>query len=111
MVSITTLTAKTVDGVFFNEMPTSVFRDTPPRLTRTATLEGGAVLDHRGFSDGDRTFKINAELDESIADDLWTIHRTETLLNISCREGFFKGSISEMKIDGGRLQMVFLVKE
>jgi hypothetical protein len=111
MISITTIESKTVDSVFFDELPTSIFRDTPPRFRRTATLDGGAVLDHRGFADGDRKFTIAANVSEAIANDLWTIHKAETLVNISCPEGFFVGSIGEMKVDGGRLQMVFYVKE
>jgi len=110
MISITTLESKAIDGVFFCEMPTSTFRDTPPRLTRTPTLDGGTIIDHRGFSDGDRAFKISAVIDETTANNLWYIHRNETLVNISCREGFFTGAISEMTCDNGKLEMVFLVK-
>ena len=80
-------------------------------MTRTATLDGGAVIDHRGFSDGDRAFEIEANLTAAEADALWYMHRNETLLHISCPEGFFTGAISEIKADGGRLKMTFLAKE
>jgi hypothetical protein len=111
MISITTLESKAIDGVLFDELPSSAFRNTPARLTRTATLDGGAVLDHRGFSDGDRSLKIEANVDETTADNIWYLHRNETLLHIACAEGFFTGSISEIQADGGRLKMTFLVKE
>lgn len=111
MISITTIESKAIDGVLFYELPGSAFRNTPPRLTRTATLDGGAVLDHRGFSNGDRAFEIEATIDKTTADNLWYMHRNETLLHIACAEGFFTGSISQMKVDGGRLKMTFLVKE
>ena len=111
MVSISALESKTVDGVFFNELPTSVFRETTPRVSRTPTLDGGAVIDHRGFSDGDRTFKIEAQLDEATTDALWALYRAETLVNISCREGFFTGTMSDLKADGGRVTLLFWVKE
>lgn len=111
MVSITTLESKAVDGVLFYEKGNSTFRNTPPRVVRTKTLDGGAVIDHRGFCDGDRDFTIFARLDEATATDLWTIHRNETLVNISCIEGFFTGSISDMQIDNGDLRLVFIVKE
>ena len=111
MISITTLESKAIDGVLFYELPSSTFRDTPVRMTRTATLDGGAVIDHRGFSDGDRAFEIEANLTEAEADALWYMHRNETLLHISCPEGFFTGAISEIKADGGRLKMTFLAKE
>lgn len=111
MVSITTLESKTTDGVLFYENADSIFKNTPPRVVRTATLDGGAVIDHRGFCDGDREFTILASLDEQTAADLWTIHQSETIVNISCIEGFFKGAISECNVDNGKLRLIFLVKE
>jgi len=110
MVSITTKEVETIDGVFFYELKTSKFRDTPARVRRTKTLDGGCVIDHRGFSDGDRKFDIKAFLDEDTADDLDNIYRNQTIVNISCREGFFEGAISRMSVDNGDLNMTFLVK-
>lgn len=111
MVSITTIESKAVDGVSFDELPTSIFRDTIPRVTRTPTLDGGVVVDHRGFADGDRTFKIEALLDETTTDLLWALYRSETLVKISCREGFFTGVLADLKADGGRVSLLFWVKE
>ena len=112
MISITTKTTEgTVTGVLFQEAHDSELRNETSRVFRTPTLDGGAVVDHRGFSDGDRTFKIKAKLDEDTADDLWYLFRTETLLNISCSEGFFEGAISDMKAPNGNLELTFLVKE
>jgi len=109
MISITTKTAETIDGVFLEELPSSVFRNAAARVVRTPTLDGGAVIDHRGFSEYDREFTIRAVLDEQTANDLWEIYRAETLVNLSCREGFFSGTISNMVIDGGLLTLTFLV--
>jgi len=111
MVSITAIESKTVDGVIFNELATSVFRDTNPRVTRTPTLDGGAVIDHRGFIDGDRIFKIEAALDEATTEALWTLYRNETIVHISCIEGFFTGTLAKLKADGGRVTLIFWVKE
>lgn len=110
MVSITTITTGDPDGVLFYEDPDSVFQDTEPRVSRSATLDGGSTIDHRGFCDGDREFKIKAQLSADQSEDLWSIYRNETLVNLSCKEGFFQGAISRMAIDGGRLEMTFLVK-
>ena len=110
MISITTIAVGDPDGVLFYENIDTVLMDTPPRVSRSATLDGGSVVDHRGFCDGDREFKIKAQLTEDQAEDLWNIYRSETLVNISCGEGFFQGAISRMKLDGGRLEMTFLVK-
>ena len=111
MVSITAKITASIDGVIFQEKPESEFQSTSARVIRTPTLDGGVVVDHRGFSDGDRTFKIIAELDEDTTSDLWYMHRNLTLLNISCREGFFEGAISDMKADHGLMDLTFLVKE
>jgi hypothetical protein len=110
MVSISTLEIdSSYSNVLFYELPTSRFRDTSARVVRTKTLDGGSVIDHRGVSDGDRAFNIQAELDQAIADALEYIHENNTILNISCPKGFFSGAISSLRIENGNLEMTFLV--
>jgi len=111
MISITAIQTGTVDGVIFEEIPNSQLRNESARVIRSRALDGSVVIDHRGFVDGDRTFRIQAILDEDIADDLWYLHRNETLLNLSCSEGFFQGAISQMQDQNGTLDLTFLVKE
>ncbi len=111
MISITAMQTGTIDGVIFEELPDSQFRNESARVARSKALDGSVVIDHRGFADGDRTLNISADLDEDTADDLWYLHRNETLLNISCKEGFFVGAISQMEDYGGVISLIFLVKE
>lgn len=44
----------------------STTRDLTRRATRTATLDGAAVLNDLGFSDSDRTITVNVFADESL---------------------------------------------
>ena len=75
MISISTLTVKTVSNVVFEESPKSKLRDLSARVSRTATLDGGCVITHSGVTDADRTFDIRAELTEDQADALREIVR------------------------------------
>jgi hypothetical protein len=81
------------------------------RVTRTATLDLETVIDNQGYAVGDRTLKIVASVEESKADEIWDLYKNNLYLLISTRDGMFYGSIEDLKIDGGRVEMTFLVKE
>lgn len=98
-------------AIEFKEDSSSRFREDSARVNRVATLDGGAFITHRGYSDGDRTFRISALLDSITSDRLYDFFRTEGFIRLSCKEGAFIGAISDMRIDGGNLEMNFLVKE
>lgn len=101
----------TTGAIIINEKPSqSVINKSSPRVSRIATLDGGCVIDHKGYSDSDRTFDIRAELDETDASTVWGL-KSETLLNISTREGFFSGVISRIQTDNGELVLQLLTKE
>jgi hypothetical protein len=111
MISITKVNAEADAAVVFNEGPRSQIRRHANRVSRTATLDGGAVIDTQGYSVGDRTIIIRASLIESIADKLWALFKSELYINISTNDGYFYGSIGEMEIDRGKLLMIILIKE
>jgi len=110
MISISAVETGTVNVVLFYEDDTSELRTESARVSRSKALDGTVVVDHRGFVDGDRTLKINATLNQDVADDLWYLFRNETLLNLACSEGFYQGAISELKEIGGKAEILFLVK-
>lgn len=83
----------------------------PARVSRSATLDGGAVIVHSGFSHGDRTIKIIATVSEDDAETLLNIHQTETLVCISIKDGFYLGAIELLDINGGQVKMTFLIQE
>ena len=112
MVVISLIESAENDFVTFEELPDSDFRNTPARVSRTMTLDGGAVIDHRGFYDADRRFDIKARLDDQEKEDLlWSIYLNNIFVNLACREGFFKGAISKMELKFGEVNFTFLVKE
>ena len=111
MISISTTTSNTAGAVVIKDKPESEKRRYPKRIQRSATLDGGAVIADLGFSHGDRTLKIKAELSEAEATKLINIHQTETLVNISIEDGFFSGAIGSLDLPEGQLDMSVLIKE
>ena len=98
MISITSKTGSS-EGVIFEELQTSKLRDMIPRVTKSKTLDGGVVYDHRGMVTADREFIVNARLTQSQFEALQTIVQNETYVNLSSQEGFFEGVISDLSIE------------
>ena len=110
MISISTIDADAAGAVIFKEDQKSKFRSTPARVTKSKTLDGDVVIDHRGFVDVDRDFEIIATLDEDQVDALWYIYTTYTFVNLSCKEGFYQGAMN-LEIVNDKLTLNFLAKE
>lgn len=97
--------------VKFRERPTSSFLQVQPRVKRTATLDGGCVIDHQGYSVGDREIRVEASLDRTTSDDLMLMVQESTYLILSGPDGSYYGAVSSIQIDNGDLRMSFLAKE
>ena len=109
MISITSKSGSS-DGVIFQESNKSGFKTFEPRLTKTPTLDGGVVYDHRGMVTADREFRIIANNLSAIQTSaLQTIIENETYVNLSTDEGFFEGVIQRADLDRGFCDMVFWV--
>ena len=80
------------------------------RVSRSATLDGGCVITHSGVSQGDRTFTIKTTISERQKTRIEHIHENSTLVNISCKEGFFLGAISTINTSTPDLTMTILIK-
>jgi hypothetical protein len=113
MISISKITQSTESNaaVVIKEKAKSKIRDARARVSRSATLDGGAVIEHLGFSDGDRQLDILAQLNETVSGYIWDIFTDETFINISTSDGFFYGVIDRLKVDNGDMQMTLLIKE
>lgn len=111
MIAISTLTQNSAGALVLYELPESLLEDMRARVSRRATLDGAVAVIHSGFAHGDRTFQIKAEITEADAATLKAIHRTETIVWISCKEGFFSGAIEFLKIEGGIIDMSIMIKE
>jgi len=113
MISISKITQSTESNaaVIIREKAKSKIKNAAARVSRSATLDGGAVIEHLGFSDGDRQLDIFARIDESMSSNVWSIFTGETFINISTADGFFYGVIDRLKVDNGDMQMTLLIKE
>jgi hypothetical protein len=113
IISISKIIGDGEDGsVLLMPGPRSKLWERQARVSRSATLDGGAVIDHQGVSDGDRTFYISAaNIEESVANRLLDMFENQTILTIATEKGFFRGSIDRLKIDGNSVICNFIVQE
>lgn len=82
------------------------------RVTRTATLDGGAYIYDGGFSDGDRTLIINLEgVERDVADGLALLVKNYPLLNFSLPGGVYEGAVEKYSAEGGVVKMRVLIKQ
>lgn len=99
MISITTLTPGTHDAVVIKRYkPTSQMRQASARVSKTKTLDGGVVVVHNGFAEGDRKLNIKAILSKIEADILWNIFTTQTFVTVAIEEGVFNAVIRSLNI-------------
>ncbi len=111
MISISKITQDSDGSLLINEGITSSIRNTRSRVSRAATLDGGSVIDHQGYSDADLKIEIVADLDAVQEALLWSIYKSETFLNISTVDGVFKGVISAMHPNEGKVTFTILMQE
>lgn len=111
MIGLSKTTQEAGGAIIIKKTERSEIRRAEARVSRTPTLDLGAVIDHRGYSDGDRTIRVETEVNEADADFLWSMFKEELYVNITTSDGYFHGSVSAMSIDRGQLSMTLLVKE
>jgi hypothetical protein len=82
------------------------------RLSRTATLDGGAVITDGGLSEADRTFEFTVKnVPEYIRDALWALFLRESRVHLACPEGVFAGYLQRIRIAGADIAISFMVHE
>jgi hypothetical protein len=82
------------------------------RLSRTATLDGGAVITDSGWTDADRTLEFTAmRMPEETRENLWAMFRKESRVNLACPEGVFAGYLQRIRIAGANIAISFMVHE
>jgi len=111
MIGLSKITQATNSAIIIKEAVGSNLREATARVIRSGTLDGGAVIDNMGYSDGDRTLEIIAYFSEQEEDLLWSIFKNELFINIATKEGFFYGSISRLRSDNGKVQLTILIME
>ena len=111
ILSITKTTADADGMIKFTPSVKSEFKSGALRASRSATLDGGAVIDNQGFSDGDRTFTVSAQLGLEDALKIWEWFTDADFLQVATEDGVFYGLIDQCKIDYGQANFRFLVQE
>lgn len=106
MISITTLTPTANGTLIIRDYKlASQLRQASARVSKTKTLDGGVVVMHNGFADGDRSININTVLNKSEADILWNIFTTQTFVIVAIEDGVYKAVIKSLKIKD-KIQMI-----
>ena len=109
MISISATTGNTRGNVILST-GNSTFGKIETRVSRRATLDGGAVITHSGVAQGDRTFEIATEIDQEQKEAIIHIQANSVLVFVSCTEGLFLGAISSIDTSTSTLSMTILIK-
>lgn len=83
------------------------------RVTRTATLDGGAVVNDQGYSPADRTILIqfDAAADEDLIEGMRRLLRLYSSLILSLADGCFTASPSAFRVTNGKATLTLLIVE
>jgi hypothetical protein len=111
MIAISKVTQDSGGALVLDELRRSKMYDGRARVSRSATLDGGVVIDHQGYVAGDRTIILKVELSETDAAALKTLFENETLIYAATADGFFSAVIESLSGDGGVLDVTILLKE
>jgi hypothetical protein len=102
-----------LDGfVALNVQADSQMFDKVRRVSRSATLDGGAFITDFGYTDSDRTLTFN--VNRLSRDDIVAVERlmrTYSEIGVSTYDGFYVGTMSGTSIRNGRMVLTILVKE
>ena len=105
------ISAEAGSAVIIKDDSRSTIKEYSPRVSRSATLDGGAVIENLGYSDGDREISIISEVDSEKEIRLQSMVRDELYLVVSTRDGVFYGAIDSLTIDRGSLKIKILAQE
>jgi len=111
MIAVSKITQDSDGAIVLAEMQGSKLYDGRARVSRSATLDGGVVIDHQGYVGGDRTLQLKVELSEADEAALKSLFENETLVYVSTENGFFSAAIEILSGDGGVLDVTILLKE
>lgn len=111
MISITTKIPGTNDAIIINDEIDSQTGQASARVSKTKTLDGGVVVLHNGFADGDRNLKISTSLSKVDADILWDIFTTQTFVTVAMNEGVFDAVIKSVDISNSNKTRIIIELE
>ena len=112
MIGLSKIVADTTDGsIVIRKAYDSDIKELSIRVNSTKTLDGDVFIDYLGFSEGDRTFIIKAEITKDQETFILDVVKNETYIGISTVEGYFYGAIQQVILKNGDLSLTILIKE
>ena len=111
MISISTQIADTDGSIIIQEdIGGSDLNSHTARVFRSKTLDGGVYISTPQYVDGDRTFRIKANITEMEETRLLYL-KDKGFLHISCKQGFFSCVIEKISCQNGALDMSIFIKD
>jgi len=95
----------------FEVSPNSDIFTRTVRATRSPTLDGGAIINHMGYSSGDIRLAYVAVLSQECVDALLDLIANETAFTTSSVAGFYHGVIESIAEADDGYEIIFLVAE
>lgn len=81
------------------------------RVSRTATLDGGALFADYGYTDADRTLTVEGYMNFEQYQQLGELVADYPMLTLASREGLFQGAVQTMNRTSNGARFTFLVGE
>jgi hypothetical protein len=112
MISITSTTFDPDGPLILHPLPDSAMTEVSRRVNRTATLDGGAVVNDGGYSVADRTWRLRWVLrSEAELRRLQAFVQTRSSVRVASREGCFRAIVSKARADSTRAELELLLLE
>jgi hypothetical protein len=112
MISITSIAFDPIGPLVLHPLPDSAVTEVRRRVNRTATLDGGAVVNDGGYSVADRTWRLRWILrSESELRRLQELVQTRRTVRVASREGCFRAVISKARADSKKAELELLLLE
>jgi len=112
MIGLSTRTFDLAGAIIIRELPgESDLEVFERRLSKTATLDGGVVVEDRGYTHGDRTFTVVAPTSIALRDALSYLTQSYSELVVSTAGGVFLAHPLRCLVARERTTMILEVKE
>lgn len=112
MIGISALTQDASGAIVIHEDKSRTrYRENVARLDRTKTLDGGVVINHGGFADGDRNCQVVAWLTEAQENTLWNIFETHNFVRYVQKDGVYQAAIQSVRAAQGETKINMMIKE
>jgi len=104
-------TADSASAVLIRDDSWCTVKEYSARVMRTATLDGGAVIENLGYSDGDRNITIVTEAHPDIIAKIKSLIVDELFIIVSTRDGVYYGAIDSLVSDRDQINLTILIQE